>query len=577
MACLTKGQLCAVIFFSTIATLAAAAVVVYLILVGTSDTGESFVRAATVSTDCGAVSGRVIEVNSGRKISTYRNIPYAVPPLKDLRWKPSTLLSDGDDACWLDEHDGTTEEYIECVNGSTTAGPVYGVEDCLVLSVRTPDVNGSRPVIVWIHGGGLLMAHGEMPGYMQDEDYTDRLDVVTVNINYRLGLMGFMSVDEFETTGNYANYGLTDQITALRWVNENIGKFGGDPNSVTIFGESGGATSVLGLVSSPLPNNLFHKAIALSPAPLWNTTYTDANEMFKDFVNNTGCDQSSKSERLECMQNLDIQNLWNAGAAVFGKYELTFQGKVMFDFPMKHTENENIGMAVIDPIVVPQAPKDLSNALFVPDNKVKVILSNTAEEQAILTIGYGLNSFPNTSDGWDSLDSSLKEGFVNIAGDSSADEIMDSIWDVYPRGGPQRTIPAGWTPQKAWDTITTDLRATCPINNLAVDMAKNSNYDIYRLYIAHAPPGYPSYHSWDTMALFGGATDNEHVRSFQSALGNVIKDFAYDNDLGAWKTYPTNSKVLTNSAPWSELVTSVQNDECAFWGNNDMDQYGWQN
>jgi len=89
------------------------------------------------------------------------------------------------------------------------------------------------------------------------------MDAVTVSVNYRLGVMGFAPVDEFTSDGNYGNYGFSDMITALHWIQEHIARFGGDPNSVTIMGESGGGTAVLGLVSSPLANNLFHNAISL--------------------------------------------------------------------------------------------------------------------------------------------------------------------------------------------------------------------------------------------------------------------------------------------------------------------------
>ena len=586
MGCLSKAKLCAVVSLTLVGTIVAIALVAYMFFY-TSDTGDSFVRASPVSTDCGSVSGRVIEAKNGVNISTYRNIPYAVPPLKDLRWKPSTLLSEGDDTCWDEEFDGTTEEQIQCVNGSTIAGLYYGVEDCLVLSVRTPDVNGSRPVIIWIHGGGLIAGYGDETGYSQDEDYTEALDVVTVNINYRLGLMGFMTVEDFDTTGNYANYGLTDQVTALKWVSENIAKFGGNPNSVTILGNSGGGTAVLGLISSPLANNLFHKAIALSPGPFWNTTYTEANERYKSFVGHTGCDNSSQSERLECMQNLDIKAVWDAGAATFEKYELGLSGVVIFDFPMKYGyQNEPIGMSAIDPIVVPQAPKNLANALFIPKSKIKVIIANTAEEASLVAMEYGKNAFPDTTEGWESLESALKEQLANIVGDSAVDQLMEDMWAVYPRVVAEQTVPSGWTPQKAWDTLVTDLRFTCPLNNLVVDMKNNSNYEIYRLYITHAYPGFPSFHSWDTLALFGlkfpmfssiPESQAEHINGFVNAIQKLVKDFAYDTVDGEWETYPTNSKVLTNSAPWSEVSDSVRGDECALWKENELDHYGYQN
>lgn len=116
---------------------------------------------------------------------------------------------------------------------------------------------------MWLHGGGLFTGYSETPGYTTDEDFTEAMDAVTVSVNYRLGMMGFMSVDEFTEDGNYANYGLSDMITALQWVKAHIAGFGGDPEAVTVLGESGGGTAVLGMVSSPEANNLFHSAVSL--------------------------------------------------------------------------------------------------------------------------------------------------------------------------------------------------------------------------------------------------------------------------------------------------------------------------
>lgn len=559
-------------------TVCAVAIAVFIVTKASDTDDNTSLVAAVVSTDCGTVGGKINIAAGGTKISTYRNIPYAIPPLKELRWKPSVLLSDGDDTCWDSEYNGTLDNIIKCVNGSAIVGTSYGVEDCLHLSVRTPDVNGSRPVIVWIHGGGLIQGHSEAPGYMADADFTEAMDAVTVNINYRLGLMGFMSVEEFwnSTTGNYANFGFSDQITALKWIAANIANFGGNPNSVTIIGESGGGSAVLGLLSSPKANNLFHKAISLSPAPFWNTTYIQANEMFKGWVNNTGCNQVTKTERLTCMQNLDILTVSNAAVPFYSQKMNT----AYFDFPMSQgLDGEVIGMAVIDPTVVPQTPQNLSSATFTPSSKVKVILSNTAEEQGVMAI-WGLNKFENTADGWDKLNTTLIERMKNIQTDGA--ELIAKMWKVYGNSS-SGTL----TPQQAWDTIATDLRGTCPINDLAADMKKSANHDIYRLYITHHIPGYPSYHSWDTEALFGlknplfmflPASTLSHMREFQTAIQKLVKDFTNDIVDGGWETYPTNSKIMTDSAPWSAVVSdSVQKDQCAFWKENDMDQWGWQN
>jgi len=115
-------------------------------------------------------------------------------------------------------------------------------------------------------------------------------------------------------------------------------------------------------------------------------------------------------------------------------------------------------------------------------------------------------------------------------------------------------------------------------------MMKSVNHDVYRLYITHHIPGHPSLHGWDTAALFGykypwsyPPAALGHMKPFQMAIQNLVSGFAYDIVDGGWEMYPTNSKVLTNSAPWSEVVTSVQNDQCDFWKENGMDQWGWQN
>nr|AHA51351.1 carboxylesterase domain-containing protein [Euplokamis dunlapae]AHA51352.1 carboxylesterase domain-containing protein [Euplokamis dunlapae]AHA51353.1 carboxylesterase domain-containing protein [Euplokamis dunlapae]AHA51373.1 carboxylesterase domain-containing protein [Euplokamis dunlapae] len=549
------------------------------------------VPAPSVETDCGTVKGKIEVAVGGTKINTYRNIPYAIPPLGERRWAPSALLSEG--TCWEGEHDGTQSEVVQCVNiilstvfsNGPAGSPVRGVEDCLVLNVRTPDVTGSRPVILWIHGGGLVAGNGEEAGYHQDADYTEAVDVVSVNINYRLNLMGFMTHEDFDSEGNFGNYGFTDQVTALRWVKANIAKFGGDPSQVTIMGESGGGTSILGLVSSPLANNLFNNGIALSPAPFWNTTYADANQLYKTFVSNAGCDGGeTKEERRACMTSLPLDGVVAAGFPLINPLVLTGEG--YFNFPMRYgAKYEAFGMAVVDPIVVPQAPKDLKDASYTPNSRVKVIISNTAEENGVVTLGpKGINIFKNSTAGWEGLKQTLVDLSANIIGEEKAGPLLDDLWakQVYPD-----TSSSNWCPQKAWNVITTDLRGTCPLNNLAVDMAENKDFDIYRLYITHALPGLPSYHTWDTLALFGLKSPSlgnipsfaqEHIEHFKDAMQALVKQIAYGSeDKQGWATYPTNTKVLTNSAPWSTVVENNEGGQCDFWAAAGLDQYGWQN
>lgn len=153
-------------------------------------------------------------------------------------------------------------------------------EDCLTLSVRTPTLEASArlPVMVWIHGGGYVDGSGCDPMYRGHA--IPAQGVVYVSLNYRLGVLGFLAhpeLSEESEQGVSGNYGLLDQIHALKWVQKNISAFGGDPGNVTIFGESGGGDAVLRLMCSPLAAGLFHKAASQSPG-----TYHEIKFLRKD-------------------------------------------------------------------------------------------------------------------------------------------------------------------------------------------------------------------------------------------------------------------------------------------------------
>lgn len=147
-------------------------------------------------------------------------------------------------------------------------GSLPSDEDCFFLNVFTPGRDGApRPVMVWVHGGAFTNGTGATPWY-HGESLARRYDVVVVTINYRLGAFGFAHLSDHAGTSftDSGNLGIIDQVEALRWVRRNISRFGGDPDNVTIFGESAGGSSVLALMATPLADGLFHRAIALSPS-----------------------------------------------------------------------------------------------------------------------------------------------------------------------------------------------------------------------------------------------------------------------------------------------------------------------
>jgi para-nitrobenzyl esterase len=236
------------------------------------------VAAAQVTTTAGAVQGAT---SADGRIRIYKSIPYAAPPVGDLRWQaPRPALS------WQGVRDATSFS-PRCLQGQIFADIVFRdlSEDCLTLNIWTPaKTAGDRlPVMVWIHGGGFQAGAGAEPRH--DGEAFARKNVVLVTINYRLGVFGFFAHPELtRESGRNAsgNYGMLDQVAALRWVKDNIAAFGGDPGNVTIFGESAGSFAVSALMASPLARGLFHKAIGESGAFFTGRTGTLALKPLAD-------------------------------------------------------------------------------------------------------------------------------------------------------------------------------------------------------------------------------------------------------------------------------------------------------
>lgn len=251
-----------------------------------------------VSTTEGTVIGAT-EV--GGAVCAYKGIPYASPPVGDLRWRspePPKKRDGAQDATAF----GPECSQIEMAPAYLMIGKKPNrKEDCLYLNIWRPKQEGKYPVMFWIHGGGLTSGAGSDPMYWGDR-LAAKKGVVVVTINYRLGALGFLAHRGFsaeDPRGSSGNYGLLDQVQALKWVKQNIANFGGDPNNVTIFGESAGGWSVCMHLVSPLSAGLFQRAILESGG--CDTTRT----MEQGFANgdkiaaNLGC---SGQDVVSCMR-----------------------------------------------------------------------------------------------------------------------------------------------------------------------------------------------------------------------------------------------------------------------------------
>jgi para-nitrobenzyl esterase len=252
--------------------------------------------APIVTIDNGAVRG--VAVPGGYE---FRGLPYAAAPIGDLRWQAPRPPAD-----WNGIRDATqfAPSCPQQVNPFLPPEPID--EDCLYLNIATSTLrhNGSQPVLVWIHGGGLTQDAGRN----YDGIKLAAEGIVVVTINYRLGALGFLAHPALASRpgGPSGNYGLMDQQAALRWVQRNIGRFGGDPYNVTIAGESAGGLSVLAHLVSRGSRGLFQRAIVQSGAFALTQQSLAAAEAFgQTFATSVDCpDQSA-----ECLRNVPVATL----------------------------------------------------------------------------------------------------------------------------------------------------------------------------------------------------------------------------------------------------------------------------
>jgi para-nitrobenzyl esterase len=221
---------------------------------------------AACATETGGSSSGAVQTASGPVTAVQRGdmrsyfaIPYAAPPLGDLRWRAPQPAK-----AWTAPL-ANQKSAASCLQTGDSPFRVPGdSEDCLYLDVHTPSGKGPHPVMVWIHGGAFTT--GAASVYSDPTPLVSK-GVVVVGVNYRLGVMGFLGHPSLkDADGSVGNYGIMDQQAALRWVKANISKFGGDPGNVTIFGESAGGFSVMTHLASPLSAGLFSKAIIESGA-----------------------------------------------------------------------------------------------------------------------------------------------------------------------------------------------------------------------------------------------------------------------------------------------------------------------
>jgi para-nitrobenzyl esterase len=223
-----------------------------------------------IQTGSGAVVG------DGADVWAFKGIPYAAPPVGELRWRPPTSP-----AAWEGVRKSTSFG-ADCMQrpGPPTRAPAFS-DDCLTVNIWTKadSTQGKSPVMVFVYGGGFINGSGSHPLY--DGEALARKGVVLVTFNYRTGVFGFLAhplLTHESPHNSSGNYGLLDIIAALRWVKDNIANFGGDPGRITFFGESSGASAISLLLGSPLTEGLFEQVILESPGAMRPIASLDVGE-----------------------------------------------------------------------------------------------------------------------------------------------------------------------------------------------------------------------------------------------------------------------------------------------------------
>ncbi|MGB8330370.1 MAG: carboxylesterase/lipase family protein [Polyangiales bacterium] len=326
----------------------------------------------------GGARGLVVETRSGSVqgfdndgVYSYRGIPYAAPPIGELRWRPPSDL-----APWA----GTlavTEKPSICPQDAFAGLPVPGFmpdEDCLYLNVDTPAQGSALPVMVWIHGGGFTLGEGvQTDGGTAGDRIARATGSVVVSMNYRLGQLGFLAHSDLSAESpehSSGNYGLLDQTAALKWVRDNIDVFGGDPDNVTIFGESAGAFSVCSHLASAKSAGLFARAILQSgscerPWP----TLAAAEAQGDQFAEALGC--NSEQDALACLRTKSA-----------GEVLAALPPGPNFGFNASEEPSGTWG-PVLDGAFFTEQPSDaFASGAF---NRVPVIIGFTREEARLFT------------------------------------------------------------------------------------------------------------------------------------------------------------------------------------------------
>lgn len=497
-------------------------------------------RANVVQTADGAIQGKT---NEG--IREFLGIRYAAPPVADLRWRPPQAPDK-----WTDIKDAT--EYAgRCSAGETIDlfGTTSTNEDCLFLNVFTPEkseTDSKLPVMVWLHGGGLK--DGSANDYHPVRMVRGGNEIV-VTVNYRTNVFGFLALPGLDDEDHdFANYGIMDQQFALTWVRNNIAKFSGDPDNVTIFGESAGGLSVLTNLISPTAKDLFNQAIVQSGSYTSLSTpesLSAAEDRGQAFAKAVDCQSSAPSQTVACLRALSVEEIQAQGAQfVQANPPLTLDGTVLTQTQGQAFESGDF-------------------------NQVPVIIGTNKDEYRNFV---GLEEY----------------GTGKIVDDAEYEaRIKETYGDLAPKILAQYSIDDYDRADVALAAPSTDSVFVCPaLRKAELLQAKVPTY-YYEfadrtapVYQHEAPIPYGAYHSGEIQYLFKGFNGargretslNDAQKKLSSTMIDYWTQFARDGDPNGdgtpqWPLF-SDSRYMSLDVPRSEVMDIAslrQAHRCDLW------------
>jgi para-nitrobenzyl esterase len=491
------------------------------------------------------VTGGCIRGATAGALRTFLGVPYAAAPTGDRRWRPPA-----DPIPWAGVRDATAISKACPQTDSTLSGQKLDWdEDCLYLNVWTSSSSSGAklPVMVWIHGGGLVNGSGGVPLYSGNY-LAGQGGVVAVTLNYRLAQLGYLGHPALaaEQGGRSGNYGLLDQIAALRWVQANIAAFGGDPANVTVYGESAGALSTCALLASPRAAGLFHRAVMESGGCPGYGTYvrpekTDANSEGSEdqgvrYAMALGCGNDANT--LACMRTKSPTDVLAALPAIEGvlskgeRYGFTVDGDALVDTPEARTASGDF-------------------------NHVPTLLGTNADEGTIFVAS------------------------IPIPGDVAYSAYVHSVFPGAKGDAALAQYPSSSYPsaKAALAALVTDSVFACPARKKARDLAKH--VDVY-LYQFTEVPSYAkslavgAFHGSEIDFVMGtlrdrktGAATAEEIALSDAMLGYWTR-FAKSGDpngaaASVWAKYDATGDASLELATPIASVTGLKSQKCDFW------------